>query len=958
MPLYVSVLLYVIAVVLAVATVVGNVYALKYSDLISVHFGENTSKVVSTGKKPAVQFNAKYTSEAQRETALEHFGTQISQEGITLLKNEHNTLPLNKGAKISVLGQDSVDPVYGGGGAGSVDTKKAISLTKSLKDAGFDLNQKLTDFYTNGAGKPYRKTNLDAYGKGKLSVNEVPASAYTDDVKNSFTQYNDAALVVIGRSGGESSDLSMKKLDTGSTYLSLDKNEKDMLAMAQANFKKIVVLLNTQNPMELGPLDDYSNIDSVVWIGSLGQTGAPAVGQVLNGTVNPSGHLPDTYAYDSQGAPSVANSGSTSIANSKDPFGRAYMVYAEGVYVGYRYYETRYEDKVLGTANVGDYDYAKQVEYPFGYGLSYTTFKQGNPTMREDGKNLQFSVPVTNTGKRAGKDTVQIYMQSPYTSYDKSNGIEKPSVQLVGYAKTNTLKPGASQSVNVSVPKESMKSYDAKGKGTYILDAGDYYFASGSNAHAALNNILAAKGKTQAAGMDANGEAAKAVKKTVGATDSRTYSTSQSTGSKITNQFADADIQKYEPQFKYLSRSDWTGTWPKTFSNGSWTAPESFTKALAIDTKQSDPASKPQVGVQSSKYGKLNVAMLAHAKASDPAWNALISQMSAKELDELVRIGGYATKPVKSIGLPATVDKDGPAGISSTLVGGKNGMGYPTEVVVGATWNPQIAREYGEMIGEDSLALGVTVWYAPGCGIHRSPYGGRAFEYFSEDPYLSGEMTAGVVAGAASKGVVSTVKHFALNDQETNRMGGAMFANEQAIREVYLKPFEIAVRQGGATGVMVSMNRIGARWTGGDKGLMTNTLRDEWGFNGLAVTDQASYSVFAYEDMREGLEAGTDLWLNTDAKLWKVPDDQVNDGLTANRQRAAKHIVYAFSRSNAMNGISVDSKVVAVTPLWRWALYVFDVLIALLAIGLCFIATRGLVRRRRNKTHVTIEPKQ
>lgn len=954
LPLAASVAMYAIAIILAAATAIGNVYANKYSDLISVYFNQPTSKVVSASNETTEHFTSDYASDDEREQALADMGTTILREGVTLLKNENGTLPLEATSKISVFGQDSVDSVYGGGGAGSIDTSKAQSLMDAFEQAGFDVNPTLTEFYTTGAGKDYRKTSTDAYGKGTFAVNEVPASAYTDDVEKSFASYNDAAIVVIGRSGSESQDLPTDKLASGYTYLQLDDDERAMLKMASDNFDKVVVLLNTQNPMELADLEDDS-IDAVMWIGSLGQTGAGGVAEALNGTVNPSSHLPDTYAYDLKSAPSSANFGSYAIVNGTDRFTSSYMAYAEGIYVGYRYYETRYEDVVLGNEARSNYDYTKQVAYPFGYGLSYTDFTWSDYSMKKADGGFDISVKVTNTGKTAGKDVVQLYMQSPYTDYDKANGIEKASVELVGYAKTDTLKAGASETVTVHVDQESMKTYDSAGEGTYIMDAGDYYLAAGTDAHNALNNILAAKGKTTADGMTENGNAALAAKHTVHSQDNTTYAKSAATDEKISNQFDDVDLTTYDNSFTYLSRSDWTGSWPATYADGKWTASQKFLDALTIDTAQSEPEQKPTTDTDNPSYGKLNASMLMDTDYADESWSALIGQMSVKELDQLVRIGGYATKSVSSTQLPATTDKDGPAGISSTLVGGESGMGYPSEIVIAATWNSDLAESFGKAIGEDSLALKVAVWYGPACNIHRNPYGGRAFEYFSEDSYLSGAMCAKVVAGAGSKGVVSTVKHFALNDQETNRMGGAIFANEQTIRQLYLRPFEMSVRDGGATAMMASMNRIGSRWTGGHKGLMTNTLRGEWGFNGFVVTDQASYSVFAYEDLREGLEAGTDLWLNTDAGLWKLPDDDMTDGVIANMQRAAHNISYAISRSNAMNGLSANSKIVKVTPLWRWGVYALDGVVTVGAVALIAIATLQILRRRKRDATVATE---
>lgn len=946
LPLPVSVGMIVVAVVLVVAVIIGNVYANRYSDLISVYFNQPTSRVESAEDETTEHFTSDYSSDEERQAALEELGTDVTREGATLLKNDNDALPLDSGARISVFGQDSVDPVYGGGGAGSIDTTDVDTLMDSLTSAGFDVNPTLTEFYTDGAGSGYRKTATDAYGEGEFAVNEVPVSEYTDEVTASFADYNDAALVVIGRSGSESQDLPSEPLASGYTYLQLDDDERDMLALAEANFDTVIVLLNTQNPMELELLED-DVVDAVLWVGAFGQTGVDAVGELLNGTVNPSGHLPDTYAYDLTSGPSAVNSGSYAIANSEVVFGTNYMVYAEGIYVGYRYYETRYEDTVLGSDGVGDYDYGEQVQYPFGYGLSYTEFEWSDYTRSDVDDGYDFSVTVTNTGDVAGKDVVQLYMQSPYTDYDIEHGIEKSSVELVGYAKTDTLEPGESQTVTIHVDGEAMKVYDASGEGTYVVDEGDYYFAVGSDAHVALNNILAAKGLTPADGMDSDGDADFVSTVTQDSFDAETYAVSAATGNEISNQFDDVDIAAYDDSFTYLSRSDWTGTWPTTYADGSWDAPDEFVADLDIDVTQSEPDGTPVTGTTDSNYGELNVSMLMDTDFDDAAWDALIEQMSVDDIDNLVRVGGYATQSIDSIQLPATVDKDGPAGISGTLVGGESGVGYPPEVVLAATWNSELAEEYGEAIGEDSIALGVTVWYAPACNIHRSPYGGRAFEYFSEDPVLSGMMTAGVVAGAASKGVVSTVKHFALNDQETNRMGVSIFANEQTVRQLYLKPFEMAVRNGGASAMMASMNRIGSTWTGGHKGLLTETLRNEWGFQGFVVTDQASYEVFSYEDLREGLEAGTDLWLNTDADLWKLSDEEMTDGVVANMQRAAKNIVFALSRSNAMNGLSAGSRIVKVTPLWRWCVYALDVLVAAAAIVLCVVAVRNIRRSRR-----------
>ena len=940
----------IVAVAIVASLFVANTYTAKYSSLISVYFGATTQEIVSVEGEDSDYYTSDFDDATEMKAHLEEVGTQIEEEGSVLLEN-NGTLPLAKNLSITVLGQDSVDLVYGGGGAGSVDTTTAIDLYTALEDAGYSLNPTVKDFYENGAGASYRKTVIDAYGTGEFAVNEVPASEYTSDVIDSFADYNDAAIVVIGRSGGESADLTSDVLASGYYYLQLDDDEQALISMAVENFDNVIVLLNTQNPVEVGSLTEMG-VDSVLWIGAIGETGAYGVASILDGDVSPSGRLVDTYAYDSHSAPSMANFGSYTITNSEEMWGTNYMVYAEGIYVGYKYYETRYEDVVLGNEDSANYDYTTSVQYPFGYGLSYTSFEYSNYSVEETDTTYVISVDVTNVGDYSGKEVVEIYMQSPYTDYDKENAIEKASVELVGYGKTSTLAAGETETVTVSVDKDNMKTYDEYGFGTYIVDAGDYYFAVGTDSHDALNNILAAKGYTTSDGMDYDGNASLVYSTNVAELDSTTYATSQSTGVTISNQFTDVDIKTYDESFTYLSRSDWTGTWPTTYADGAWNAPDEIVNGEAILTVEDTVTEEPVTGTIDEEVGELNVAMLMDVDYDDPLWDTLISQMTVDELDTLVRVGGYGTTAVESIQLPATTEKDGTAGISSTLVGGENGTAYPPEIVLASTWNQDLAEEFGECIGEDSIALGVSGWYAPAMNIHRSPYSGRNFEYYSEDSFLSGVMGAATVAGAQSKGVMVTIKHFALNDQETNRMGVNIFANEQSIREIYLKAFESAVEDSDAHGVMASMNRIGTTWTGGHYGLMTEVLRNEWGFEGFVITDQASYSVFSYEDLQEGLAAGTNLWLNTDAELWKLDDSAMTNTIISLMQQSAKDIVFAISRSNAMNGLAAGSKIVAVTPWWQYALYVvYAVLtiIALIPVILCLI---NLLKRDSKKRRI------
>lgn len=950
----VAVIIYVVALILAAVLIVGNYFAHRYYDLISLYVGQPTQQVVAAEGEKTEHYVSDFDSDAERQAHLEQVSTDISREGITLLENS-GALPLAEGARVTVFGQDAVDPVYGGGGAGSVDAEQAVTLGEGFAEAGLEVNPTLWDFYDSGAGAEYRKTTPDVYGVGAYAVNEVPRSVYTEDVISSFGDYADAAIVVIGRSGGETADLASTPGENGHAYLQIDDDERDMIALANENFETVVVVLNTSNPVELDFLEE-GGVDAALWVGSLGQHGAIAVGEALTGVVNPSGALVDTYAYDSLNSPAMANFGNYSIANSEVERGNTYLAYAEGIYVGYAYYETRYEDFVAGAAGVGDYDYSASVQYPFGYGSSYTSFEWSDYSVSEQEDAYRVDITVTNTGDVAGKDIVQVYLQSPYTDYDREQGIEKSAVTLAGYAKTGSLEPGAGEQVSIEVPKELLKTYDANGAGTYIVDAGEYFLAAGSDAHSALNSILAAKGYSTADGMDVDGDAALARSFEIADLDTTTYAVSQETGEPIGNAFADTDLRTWDEGFTYLSRSDWSGTWPVTYADGDWTAPQEFLDALEIADTSDAEATAPVLDTVDEAYGELNAAMLIGEEFDSPAWDALLGQASLEELEELVRIGGYATRSVDSIQLPGTVLKDGPAGFSSTLTGGESGMAYPPAIVLASSWNDELATQMGVAIGEDSLSLGFAGWYAPSMNIHRSPYSGRNFEYYSEDGLLSGRMGAAVVDGAQSKGVIVFVKHFALNDQEVNRIGGAMFANEQSIRELYLKPFEIAVREADANGIMASMNRIGPRWTGGDADLMTTTLRGEWGFEGLVETDQASFSVFAYEDLREGLDAGTDLWLNTDAELWKLSDDEITPAVQADIVRAAHNIAYSVVNSNAMNGLSAGGELKAVTPLWMWALIILDVVLGAVILLALLLVTRGLIRRHRDRPRV--EPAQ
>lgn len=941
-----AVFLALVVILLTGATAVAIPLSNNYAAMISMALGQSTVK--NEGGSNPQYYESAYSTEDAMAFQAEEMCQELEREGMVLLKNENNALPLKQEAKVSLLGQNSVDLVYGGAGAGSVDTSKAGNLKEAMESAGFQVNQALWDFYETGAGSAYRKEVPSVTGQGNLAAHEVPRSEYTDEILQSFQEYGDAAIVVIGRGGSESMDLPAE-------YLEFTKEELELIRLSKENFDTVALILNTTNPMNLSALEELE-IDACLWVGALGQRGVYAIGEALNGTVNPSGRLVDTYAYEPDLAPAAVNFGDYTIANSQVKAGNKYMVYAEGVYVGYRYYETRYEDVVLGQEDPSNYEYASQVQFPFGYGLSYTQFAWSDYEVKENAEDFTVSVTVENTGDAAGKETVQVYLHSPYTDYDKENHIEKPSVELAGFAKTGLLEPGAKETVTVNVPREALKVYDREGYGTYILEKGEYFLSAGKNAHDALNHILSAKGKTKADGMTEEGDKAMAYAYTQKKTDAETYAVSSETGEKIQNQMENVDISYYDKDFTYLSRSDWSGTWPAVYGDGNLKASEELLADLELpEIIEDKEAQMPEFASVTSESGELKLADMIGADFEDGRWDDLLNQVSKEELYDIVRHGGYGTYAVSSIGLPGTIHKDGPAGISSTLAGGNlSCMAYPPEVVVASTWNTELVEEFGKLVGEDSLSSGVSVWYAPAMNIHRTARSGRNFEYYSEDSFLSGKMGAAEVAGFQSMGGIVTIKHFALNDQETNRIGGAIFSNEQAARELYLRPFELAITEGNANGIMSSMNRVGARWMGAHEGVMTNIVRGEWDFKGFVITDQTSFPSYDYCEIRAGLAAGNDMWLNTANNMWDLKEEELTASVMQDVRLAARRFLYVVANSNAMNGVDGDTKVLNVKAGWQKLIPLLVIVMALIFAGgmygaYCLWGTKKHLRRKQEK---------
>jgi len=940
-----------ILTIFTTSLLIGYYYANRYESIITTYLGQRSSRIVELDENNQTDtqyFKSAYANYQDLLKEQELFGEKIQAEGSVLLHNKNNALPLlEEERKISLFGKASVDFLYSGGGAGDIDITGFSNLKDTFEKNGFSVNNSLWDFYVNGEGKNYKRSFPNVYGQGQWRVGEVPNNMYSNDLKNTFEQYSDAAIIVIGRVGSESSDLESNAnniLDSNKHILAISKDEEDLINMVVGSkkFKKTIVLLNTMNAMELGFLKNY-NIDAVLWVGAGGKTGINAIPKIIDGTYNPSGRLVNTYVYDNLSSPAIKNFGNYEIKNSNVERGNKYVFYQEGIYVGYKYYETRYEDFVLKKGNAGNFNYNENVQFPFGFGLSYTNFEYSNFKMKEENENFIFNVSVKNNGLMQGCEVVQIYMQSPYTQYDIDNKIEKSAIELVGFTKTKILKKGESVEVTITISKEKMKTYDAYKQKGYIIDAGNYYFSLGKNAHDALNNILSIKLKSTADGMTYNGNASFVKTYNQKNFDNIKYHKSLETGIEISNQLENADLKYYDNTINYLSRNNWISSYPMTYKNGSFDASDKLLADLEFNYKEDKNAVMPIVSrnVESDMLQLINMKGLDYDNEN---WKLLIEQMSPKDLDLLIRIGGYQTKPIESVGKPATVDKDGPAGISNTLVGGKSGFGYPIEVLIASTWNVQIAEKMGEFVGEDGLKTETIGWYAPSMNIHRTPFGGRNFEYYSEDGYISGIIGAATVKGVQSKGMYAYIKHYAFNDQEVNRIGLVTFLNEQAAREIYLNPFEISIRKANARAIMASLNRIGPVWVGAHKGLINNITRNEFGFKGMIITDQASYSVFKYQDLASGLVAGTDLWLNTDSTLWEIKGFEKNPTLINAMQRASKNILYTIANSAALNGVSETSKIIAVTPLWKVWLNAVMVIIFPVILGTYGLLILKLVR--------------
>lgn len=872
----------------------------------------------------------KYTLSDATVSKANELAKDVQSEAVTLLKNDDSNLPLS-GKKVNVFGWGSTNPVYGGTGSGSMSKQyKTVSLLDGMKQAGLKTNTELSKLYTD-----YRKDRPEVGMFAQdWTLPEVPAKQYSDKLVSDAKDFSDEAVVVLTRVGGEGADLPTDMKAKGITYknnskdyddfqkgesfLQLSKTERDMIDLVTSNFKKVTLVYNGANTFQFDFLNDYPQIQSVVWCPPAGQTGFSALGEVLAGETNPSGKTSDTFLKDLTKSVSYNNFGKFEYTNMADKAAKykgftgddvtaipGFVNYSEGIYVGYKFYETASDEGLI--------NYDDTVAFPFGYGLSYTSFDQKLDSVKYKGGKVTVTATVTNTGDKAGKDVVEVYYNPPYTD----GGIEKASKNLAGFEKTKELQPGESQKVTVKFDDDDMASYDYKGAKAYVLEKGDYDISIQSDSHHVIDH------------------------KAITVKDTVTYDSDSNThnGDKTvaTNQFDDV-----AGDVTYLSRADHFANYkeataaPTNFKMSD-KAKETFYNNSNYDPKKFDKDSDkmPTTGAKnglklSDMYGK---------DYDDADWDKLLDQLTFDDMDNLIANGGYGTPAVKSVGKIQLTDADGPASLNNNFTG-VGSIGFPASTAFACTWNRDLAKQFGEMIGDMAHDMHVAGWYAPAMNIHRNAFSGRTFEYFSEDSLLSGAMASNEIAGAKSKGVYSFMKHFALNDQETKRTEMlCTWTNEQAMREIYLKPFEMSVKEGGAQAVMSSFNYIGNTYAGADSALLQTVLRGEWGFKGFVLTDY--FGGYGYQNADQEVRAGNDSMLAT-TKITNHITDKSATSVKAMRQ-AAHNILY--TAANSWQYANGEPKVA--TPIWKTAMYVAWGVTAVLVIGLEIVAIKRYLNRKK-----------
>ena len=869
--------------------------------------------------------NGTLSDETNEEAA--EVAEEIMEDGIVLLKNE-SLLPLNETKKLNIFGWESINPAYGGAGSGGInDLYDIVSLNQGLENAGFSINQELVDFYNNyGADNPEMSIQKQSW-----TLPEPPVDTYSDELIKSAKEYSDVAVVVLSRKAGEGhNDIPMDvrkaaydnnsdeydDFPEGEHYLQLSQTERDMVDMVCSNFDNVIVIYNGANQFELGFVDEYPQIKSVVWCPGTGNVGFNALGKVFSGEVNPSGKTPDTFIYDMTTAPWWNNAEKTEYTNLADMavegmnagtaqvYAPAFTNYAEGIYVGYKYYET--------AAQEGSIDYDKTVQYPFGYGLSYTEFEQKMGELEEKDGQISVDVEVTNTGDVAGKDVVEVYYKPPYTN----GGIEKSSANLIEFAKTDLLQPGETQTVTVTFSIEDMASYDENHAKAYVLEKGDYVISINSDSHTVL--------------------------------DQKTYTAGDDVVYKGENKRASDDIaasnvfENAKGDVTYLSRADHFANYEEaTKAPASAELGEPYVSEYHLNsnfdktTYLNDEDVMPTTGADNG----LTLADMRDADYDDPRWEKLLDQLTVDEMANMIAMAGYQTAAMDSVGKVATLDFDGPAAINNNFTG-VGSIGFPIEVVVASTWNKELAQAWGECMGKISQEMGAEGWYAPGMNTHRTAFGARNYEYFSEDGVLSGNMGAKAVEGARNYGVYSYIKHFAM--YEGNAKMVSVWSNEQAIREIYLKPFEISVKQGGANAVMVSWSFLGDKWTGESSNLMKTVLRDEWGFRGMALTDFFRNNGHGFMNADAALANGVDAMLSTFNGEENNVANPEHPTSVLQMRNACKNVMYTVVSSWVYDGKHKETGM----ENWKKAGIGIDVVIALFIAGMEVLVIRGYKKRK------------
>lgn len=894
-------------------------------------------------------YKSDYSSYENLKKYHQELNEEITGESAVLLKND-SCLPLKNTAKVTLFSRNSVDLIYSGTGSNSININKKITLKDSLESNGISVNPYLNDYYKS-SNKERIELNIDSPNYDNLTIAEDNEGVFTNGyLTNSYLKYNDCAIIVVSRIGGEGYDLPTSTFDKvdgkykgENGYLSLQKDELDLIKKVKRYFSKTLVLLNTSSGIDVSPLlkNEYE-VNGILWIGYPGEYGLNGISKIIKGEINPSGKLPHTYIKDISSYPAHQNFSDFTFKN-KANIGEYdcrynYLIYQEGIYVGYRYYETAYESSILDSLN---FSYSDNVIYPFGYGLSYTSFAKEliGADFNKDKNTCSLYIKVKNIGNFEGKDVVQIYNQNEYTTFDKENLVEKASINLISFKKTKLLKPDESDIVVVDINLEDMKNYDANYFKTYFLGKGNYHLSVASNAHEAIKNIISLKTKDASPTSFTEWN----YKNVFSFNLDKTQIFKEGKKREITNEFDEVNINHYlNDKITYLSRNDFSSTFPKPLKDIELT---SVMEDELLDKSEDNP-SPFLIDNQVKTNSNIKLFDLLNKDYDDPKWNNLLNNISNEDLADIIGKGGFGTSKINSIVYPGSKDSDGPSGISGNAYGGKSGTCFPSQSLIAASWNEDLLNKLGLSIANEAIYFKTTGWYAPGINIQRDPYSGRNNEYYSEDPYLSGILGANLIQGAYKKGIITYPKHLVLNDQEKHRHGICVFANEQTIREIYLKPFEIIVKKSSAQGIMTSFNRVGLKRSASNKNLLTNVLREELGFEGVIITDYTSG--YKRMNVNNSINAGLNLFLASSSDAYKneiLSKIKSDDNFKKIVIESAHRILYNYLHSSAMNGYTKESeKLKNSISTWKISIIILDVFTGIIALSFLTLFVISIIK--------------